>query len=392
MKLTITALFIFFCFNAKSQAVVISNDGLPPTDSTALLEIRKAGFSKLKIKSKSYADSSQLEFSNTTSGNLGTSIQISLNKEEGLLFSSTSDILNKRLDSFFSMRFAPNKMNFGLNIKHPNALLHVNDATSSSVNIRLTNSSTGVIGNKGTTLSMTGLNALLLNNEAGLLSLGTNATVWGTFTSTGNFGLGTPAPSEKLEVAGNIKMTSSTKGIILDGQDRPFITRGFDQFTSGNYSGLGRWGVFMEPSRLTLGIAALPGKAFEFASYNTNSTKNTLLNISESGSVTRPATNNANLLPVAFGTIDGTNSAAILNGSGNFTATRVGFGFYSISIAGETISDATHTIMVTVIRNSVSGGTYVWATPSTSPPAGNILVKTGDNSDQKFSFLVFRAN
>lgn len=392
MKLPIIALFIFFCCNAKSQAVVISNDGLPPTDSTALLEIRKASFSKLKIKSKSYADSSQLEFSNTTSGNLGTSVQVSLNKEEGLLFSSTSDIPNRRLDSFFSMRFTPNKMTFGLNIKQPNALLHVNDAISTTVNLRLTNASTGVNGNRGTTLSMVGYNALLLNNEAGMLSLGTNANTWGTFTGTGNFGLGTTTASEKLEIVGNLRMTSSSKGINLDGQDRPFITRGFDQFTSGNYAGLGRWGLFMEPSRLTFGIAALPGKAFEFASYNTNSTKNTLLNISESGSVTRPATNNANLLPVAFGTIDGTNSAAILNGSGNFTASRIGLGFYRISIADETISETTHTIMVNVIRNSVSGGTYVWATPSTSPPVGSIFVKTGDNSDQKFSFLVYRAN
>jgi Protein of unknown function (DUF1566) len=94
-------------------------------------------------------------------------------------------------------------------------------------------------------------------------------------TNTGNIGIGTTTPSEQLTISsGNISLLSSSKGILLNGVDGPMINRGFDPFISGNYTGLGRWGLFMEPNNLTLGIPAIGLKAFAVSSYNNNSAVN----------------------------------------------------------------------------------------------------------------------
>ena len=390
-KIIFTILAAFCCISSYGQ-VAINTDGTPVTDPVAMFEIKKNNLAKARIRTTNFHDTAQLEFSNRNSINQGTDILFSLNKEEGLLISARSDFSSRTQDSIMAMKFSSGRTYFGLNIKNPTSVLHVHDHNSASTTLRITNNSTGVIGINGLALNINGSNASITNAESGSLNFGTNNFAWGGFSSAGNFGVGTFSPSEKLGVSGNIVLTGSNKGIILDGQDRPLITRGFDAFTSGNYTGLGRWGLFMEPSRLTLGIPSVSGKVFEFATYNANSTRNTILNIGQTGSVTRPATNNANLLPVAFGTVDGTvNPPIILNGTGNFSVTKPGRGFYSLDVTDENITDASHTIIVTVIRNSVSNGTFAWATPRTTPPSGGFLVKTGDSSDQKFSFLIYKA-
>ena len=87
----------------------------------------------------------------------------------------------------------------------------------------------------------------------------------------GNVGIGTTAPAYPLDVNGSIHAVTS-QGVVLDGQDRPLITRGWDAFSSGAYNGLGRWGVFMEPNTLTFGVPAQGGKQFQWVTYNANST------------------------------------------------------------------------------------------------------------------------
>ena len=107
----------------------------------------------------------------------------------------------------------------------------------------------------------------------------------GSATVSGNVGIGTSAPGQKLDVAGNIA-ASGPLGVVLTGQDRPLITRGYDAFTSGNYSGAGRWGVFMEPSNLTMGVPALGSRQFQWATYNANSTvAATLMTLTQDGNL-----------------------------------------------------------------------------------------------------------
>jgi hypothetical protein len=117
-------------------------------------------------------------------------------------------------------------------------------------------------------------------------SIADNNAYWFNINNAGYIGLNTLAPAERLHLeSGNIRMANTLKGIILNGADRPFITRGFDTFTTGNYTGLGRWGLFMEPSRLTLGIPNMPGKAFEIAKYELNGNRLTLMSVDVNGAL-----------------------------------------------------------------------------------------------------------
>ena len=83
-----------------------------------------------------------------------------------------------------------------------------------------------------------------------------------TIKNNGNVGIGETSPSQKLHVAGNIYVEDGQTtglGVILQNGDRPMITRGWDAFTSGSYTGIGRWGLFMEVATTFL---ASPGTDF----------------------------------------------------------------------------------------------------------------------------------
>lgn len=157
-------------------------------------------------------------------------------------------------------------------------------------------------------------------------------------------------------ISGDLKMNNTPKGIILNGADRPLITRGYDPFTGGANNGIGRWGVFMEPSRITAGFPALVGAGFKVSAYDANSTitKN-LIEASLDGSlngvvkidaaVTRPSTGNANLVPIAYGSI--TNTGVIYSGTENLTCIKTSTGVYEITIAGEYYNTLFYTSIIT---------------------------------------------
>jgi hypothetical protein len=134
--------------------------------------------------------------------------------------------------------------------------------------------------------------------------------------SIGYVGLNVLNASERLHLAsGNIRVDNSDKGIILSGFDGPFITRNFDSFTSGNYQGLGRWGLFMEPSRITIGLPNLSGKAFEIAKYNLNGSRSPLLLMDVNGAL---QINGSNGTPGQVLTSAGTGATAWQTLSGAF--------------------------------------------------------------------------
>jgi hypothetical protein len=97
--------------------------------------------------------------------------------------------------------------------------------------------------------------------------------------ASGNLGIGTSSPGAKFEISS----TGASGRILLNGADLPMITNGFDKFTSGAYSGAGRWGMFMEVGQLTMGCA--PIGSFTFKHFNADSTSTERARIDSSGNL-----------------------------------------------------------------------------------------------------------
>jgi trimeric autotransporter adhesin len=88
-----------------------------------------------------------------------------------------------------------------------------------------------------------------------------------------------------IRAGGGVRIQSD-RGIALNGADTPIITRGFDSFATNAPSakqGHGRWGLFMEPSALVLGMPSLAGRTIRFGRYETNGTYTSLAHVDQSG-------------------------------------------------------------------------------------------------------------
>jgi hypothetical protein len=100
----------------------------------------------------------------------------------------------------------------------------------------------------------------------------------------------------------------------------------------------------------------------------------------------RTATGSANLVPIAYGNIHGT--GIVNSGSGNFTVSKVGPGWYSITITGQSYHFQTFTTTVT------PAGSAVPVVTNTSSGGGNLYVQTynmaGTATDSPFSFVVYK--
>ncbi len=120
------------------------------------------------------------------------------------------------------------------------------------------------------------------------------AFVWSD-TSGGSFA--SSATNEFSIRAQNGVRVATDKGIHLSAGDRPIITRDWDVFATNapTYkAGIGRWGLFMEPYRLTLGIPAndIGARYFQVAKYSTNGTPTQLMQVDQGGNLTTAGTVN----------------------------------------------------------------------------------------------------
>ncbi|QJX46777.1 hypothetical protein HMJ29_07420 [Hymenobacter taeanensis] len=117
--------------------------------------------------------------------------------------------------------------------------------------------------------------------------------------------------TERLRITTDGSLYSrSAYGLILNANDAPLITRGWDPFTSGSYNGLGRWGLFMRASSLTSGIPDLGGKTFSWVTWNANSNiSSTLMTLLQTGQLGLGTVTPAQTLDVV-GTLGLRNTAA----------------------------------------------------------------------------------
>ena len=230
-------------------------------------------------------------------------------------------------------------------------------------------------------------------NTTGNVQLTIQASPKFTLDNSGNVGIGNTNPPERLTIgSGNLMLQSSLLGVMLNASDRPLITRGWDAFSSGVYNGIGRWGLFMEPSRLTLGIPNLSGKAVEIAKYNTNSTRTTLMTVNDNGEVQRPPQGSSDLLPVCIGSVDVYGN--ILGGSGNFSVSKdLSSGQTLITVTGVTYIPTEYAVIATCFAGTPYGNNNK-AFAEIRANAGKIEVVQytdgGTQSNQAFSFVVYR--
>jgi len=198
---------------------------------------------------------------------------------------------------------------------------NINTGTSTGATNIGTGSAAGAvtIGRSGGTVTVPKLTTagIVTTDASGNLSSASTASFGTNFIqnqttqqASSNFNIsGSGTIGGDQTVAGNAYVNGGL-GVVLNGQDRPLITRGYDAFTSGSYSGAGRWGLFMEPSTLTFGVPALASRNFQWATYNAGSTINaTLMTLTQGGSLGIGASSPTQVLDVNGGILARGNTA-----------------------------------------------------------------------------------
>lgn len=305
------------------------------------------------------------------------------------------------------INFAAHGQNIGLGTVNPQSLLHLSGSESISssrqATFRISNTAEGGstwflrVGSSGNGFLQAALGLQSISSAVPAVIISSNNRV--------GIGFHNVSPSERLQINGNIRLDASDKGIILNSADRPLITRGFDPFSSGIYEGLGRWGVFMEASNLTLGIPHLDNKRIQFVTYNPNSTINarfmsmhfndfsnsTFTNFHSnsvnfnSSKVNTTQTGTTHMLPIAYGRINA--NGGVPYSSGNVTATKVNTGVFNLFITG-----VTSTVHLTMIATSLSEQPRIvtqWIGEATNYIRINIYNQNGSLADASFNFVIY---
>lgn len=221
-----------------------------------------------------------------------------------------------------------------------------------------------------------------------------NNTIHATLTGSGNLGIGTNGPANRLHLHNETgsqttyaQFTNPTTGQLsgngllvgVNGIGHSFVynqeaTRlyfGTNNVTRMTISEGGNVGIGIDPPTERLDVVG-----------NIKSSGN----VNVSGEVNRPSTGNANLVPVAYGNIS--SAGFTQSGSGNFTVSRISAGWYSITITGESYQFQTYTTVVTP-----AGNTGVILT-NTGSGGGALHVYTynaaGTATDSQFCFVVYK--
>lgn len=110
--------------------------------------------------------------------------------------------------------------------------------------------------------------------------------------------------------------------------------------------------------------------------------------INSSGKVLRTSTGSSNLVPIAYGTIDGSGNIFTDASTGNFTVAKVGLGTYDISISGE-LFDITKFSVAITLADGLPGATAYSAVNNTLEIIA-FDFWTGMSTDRIISFQVYK--
>jgi hypothetical protein len=217
-------------------SVFAQNVGIGTNAPSTRLEVKKPLKSTVKISTTDYfADTTQLIFSNRDAVNSGTDMLISSNKEEGLRFSSSSDLSSQTKDTI--MQITP-QGNVGIGIATPNEKLEVkgnivtnglkiqNNAANTLGNFTKiefggSNYTTGNISTIGTATNTARMGfSTGYSNIPGIVFLQERLSI----ANNGNVGVGQTNPQAKLDVAGDINTTGIIKLNGVEGSSGQVLT------------------------------------------------------------------------------------------------------------------------------------------------------------------------
>ena len=146
-------------------------------------------------------------------------------KRTGTYGTGELHFLNNNTTDNSDMTLSDSKMminssgNVGIGTTSPGGNLHVVGASGNSGRIYLSDKDNGVGGGQALLITKTGVNSYIYNRDSGDLRLGTNDQFsYVTIKPTGDVGIGTTSPSEKLEVDGNLAVSNSVGQLYINSQ------------------------------------------------------------------------------------------------------------------------------------------------------------------------------
>jgi hypothetical protein len=209
-------------------------------------------------------------------------------------------------------------------------------------------------------------------------------------THAQNVGIGI-TPTAKLHVNGTIKMEGNNMFEFGGGVVGKEVNAGKIGYNAFGTNSLEIVGAGTNAANRQVYFFAEAGTTFNGPIFAGGSSSVADLNVG--GRLTTVATGANHLLPICYGTINGT-TATILNGTGNFRVTKIDVGRYAVIIEGVNLSDNNYTATVTCQKRALTDGAFFWTFPGVSPstpPTGSLYV-VSSNGDQIFSFVVYTPN
>lgn len=224
-----------------------------------------------------------------------------------------------------------------------------------------------------------------------------------TFLFAQNVGIGTTTPnsSAALDVAGIRKgiliprMTTSER-LLIPSPQNGLMVYDTDKDEFYHYNGTS-WKTILNSTYWVRPITSRSRiNATDSVGINTSSPDERLDvngNIKLTGDLIKPATGAMSLIPLCYGRVD--DDGTILGGSGNFTVTKYGTGFYDITVLG--FSATTSTVVVSTIASGSPGTAFIcnWeqGTPNCSIKTGMITGGASGQYSQRdlpFTFIVYK--
>lgn len=298
------------------QSVAINTDGSPP-DASAILDI-KSSSKGLMIPRMNTAQRNAII-------NPSTGLLVFDNTTGSFWFKSSTnwieltDTLNNSWKKSGTNAYLGVSGNAGIGTSSPLYDLHI-ARPSPSVGFfdAGKNHFSGNINGDSADLVINAYRRTLGLDEPGNLLLQVNT---GGIPSSiaGNVGIGTSAPEVKLHI-GTGTDVSATGG-------------GYLQLGNGNSANIG-----LDNNEMQARNNTAVSKLFLQASggdLQIGGTNNITINDGYQVYRNRPSSTNADLLPIAYATIDGFSPPAILSGTGNLSLQKLGIGQYQFVLAGE---------------------------------------------------------